>query len=103
MTRMRGSMLTEDIDASMRVLQAGGHIASDPDLISRELATTTAKQIWYQRLRWAQGWTQVSIQHLWRMVRLPHFDLRQKFGAFMLLLQREIYPWLSLQIFPLIA
>ncbi|MCP3974498.1 MAG: glycosyltransferase [bacterium] len=103
MTRMRGSMLTEDIDASMRVLVAGGQIASDPGLISRELATTTAKQIWNQRLRWAQGWTQVSVRHIWQMLRLPHFSLRQKFGVFMLLLQREIYPWVSLQIFPLLA
>lgn len=103
MTRMRGSMLTEDIDASMRVLEAGGQIASDPGLISRELATTTAKQVWYQRLRWAQGWTQVSIGHLWPMMRLPHFDARQKLGVFTLLFQREIYPWISLQIFPLVA
>jgi len=103
MTRMRGSMLTEDIDASMRVLEAGGHIASDPGLISRELATTTAKQIWNQRLRWAQGWTQVSLRHFWRMLRLPHFKFRQKFGVVMLLLQREIYPWISGQIFPLLA
>lgn len=103
MTRMRGSMLTEDIDASMRVLEAGGQIASDPTLVSRELATTTAKQIWYQRLRWAQGWTQVSIRHLWQMMRLPHFDARQKLGVFTLLFQREIYPWISIQIFPLVV
>ncbi|NND04512.1 MAG: glycosyltransferase [Acidimicrobiia bacterium] len=103
MTRMRGSMLTEDIDASMRVLEAGGHIASDPWLISRELATTTARQIWNQRLRWAQGWTQVSLRHLLAMMRLPHFTARQKFGVFMLLFQREIYPWVSTQIFPLLA
>ncbi len=103
MTRMRGSMLTEDIDASMRVLEAGGHIASDPWLISRELATTTAKQIWNQRLRWAQGWTQVSLRHLLAMMRLPHFSFRQKLGVFMLLFQREVYPWVSTQIFPLIA
>ncbi len=102
MTRMRGSMLTEDIDASMRVLEAGGQIASDPDLISRELATTTVRQIWNQRLRWAQGWTQVSLRHLWAMLRLPHFNTRQKFGVFALLLQREIYPWISFQIFPLL-
>jgi cellulose synthase/poly-beta-1,6-N-acetylglucosamine synthase-like glycosyltransferase len=81
MTRLRGSMLTEDIDASMRVLEAGGRIASDPELISRELATTTVKQIWNQRLRWAQGWTQVSVRHLWQMLRLPHFSSRQKFGV----------------------
>ncbi len=102
MTRMRGSMLTEDIDASMRVLEAGGRIASDPDLISRELATTTIRQIWNQRLRWAQGWTQVSLRHVWQMLRLPHFNARQRFGVFALLFQREIYPWISFQIFPLL-
>ncbi|HUP14634.1 MAG TPA: response regulator [Acidimicrobiia bacterium] len=103
LTRMRGSMLTEDIDASMRLLEAGGLIASDPRLISRELATTTAGQIWNQRLRWAQGWFQVSIRHVFKMLQMPHFSFRQKLGIFNLLLQREVYPWISLQIFPLVA
>jgi cellulose synthase/poly-beta-1,6-N-acetylglucosamine synthase-like glycosyltransferase len=103
LTRMRGSMLTEDIDASMRLLESGGKIASDPQLISRELGTTTARQIWNQRLRWAQGWFQVSIRHVFEMLRMPHFTTRQKLGIFNLLLQREVYPWISLQIFPLVA
>ena len=34
-TRMRGFMLTEDIDSSLRVVKAGGRIANDPALISR--------------------------------------------------------------------
>jgi cellulose synthase/poly-beta-1,6-N-acetylglucosamine synthase-like glycosyltransferase/DNA-binding response OmpR family regulator len=103
LTRMRGSMLTEDIDASMRLLAAGGTIASDPQLISRELATTTAGQIWNQRMRWAQGWFQVSMRHVFKLLRMPHFSFRQKLGIFNLLLQREVYPWISLQIFPLVA
>jgi cellulose synthase/poly-beta-1,6-N-acetylglucosamine synthase-like glycosyltransferase/DNA-binding response OmpR family regulator len=103
LTRMRGSMLTEDIDASMRLLGAGGTIASDPQLISRELATTTAGQIWNQRMRWAQGWFQVSMRHVFKLLRMPHFSFRQKLGIFNLLLQREVYPWISLQIFPLVA
>ena len=96
-------MLTEDIDASMRLLEAEGIIGSDPTLISRELATTTARQIWNQRLRWAQGWFQVSMRHVFKMLRMPHFSVRQKLGIFNLLLQREAYPWISLQIFPLVA
>ena len=103
LTRMRGSMLTEDIDASMRLLGAGGIIGSDPQLISRELATTTAGQIWNQRMRWAQGWFQVSMRHVFKLLRMPHFSFRQKLGIFNLLLQREVYPWISLQIFPLVA
>ena len=102
-TRMRGSMLTEDIDSSMRVIEAGGRIASDRNLISRELATTTAMQVWNQRLRWAQGWFQVSRDHIGKGLRSPHLSVRQKLGYFHLLVWREFYPWLSMQIFPLIA
>ncbi|HWH32002.1 MAG TPA: response regulator, partial [Egibacteraceae bacterium] len=100
--RMRGSMLTEDIDSSLRVVEAGGRIASDPGLISRELGTTTFRQLWNQRMRWAQGWFQVSIRHLWRALRSPGLSVRQKLGALHLLGWREVYPWLSLQMFPII-
>ena len=100
--RMQGSMLTEDIDSSMRVLEAGGRIASDPALVSRELAPTTVRALWNQRMRWAQGWFQVSRKHMmlgWR----SDLTLRQKLGITVLLGWREVYPWLSLQILPLLA
>ncbi|CAB9529325.1 Poly-beta-1,6-N-acetyl-D-glucosamine synthase [Seminavis robusta] len=99
---MVGAMLTEDIDSSMRVIEEGGKIGTDPELISLELATSTFLQVWNQRLRWAQGWMQVSIKHLWPMIRNPHFGIRSKLGAFMLLFVREIYPWISMQIIPLL-
>jgi diguanylate cyclase (GGDEF)-like protein len=101
--RMRGSMLTEDIDSSMRVVEEGGRIASDPHLISRELGPATVKALWNQRMRWAQGWFQVSTTHLWRGLRSPKLSVRQKAGLFYLLGWREIYPWLSLQMFPIVA
>jgi cellulose synthase/poly-beta-1,6-N-acetylglucosamine synthase-like glycosyltransferase len=101
-TRMRGAMLTEDIDSSMRVVQSGETIISDPDLISTELAPDTPGALWNQRLRWAQGWSQVSLRHLATMVRrLPR--ARQRLGAAYLLGWREVYPWVSLQMFPLLA
>lgn len=102
-TRMRGSMLTEDIDSSMRVVERGFKIRSDRDLVSRELATTTMKQIWNQRMRWAQGWFQVSIEHMKLAYRSKELNVRQKLGIFHLLMWREIYPWLSQQLFPLLA
>ena len=102
-TRMRGSMLTEDIDSSMRTVERGLKIRSDRDIVSRELGTTTFKQVWNQRLRWAQGWWQVTIMHTVRVWRSPGLNLRQKFGATYLLGWREVYPWLSLQVFPLVA
>jgi cellulose synthase/poly-beta-1,6-N-acetylglucosamine synthase-like glycosyltransferase len=101
--RMRGSMLTEDIDSSLRVLESGGRVRSDPGLVSRELATTTLRQVWNQRMRWAQGWFQVSLRHLREGLRSPDLTVRQKLGLVHLLGWREIYPWLSLQMFPIVA
>ncbi|MBL8078469.1 MAG: response regulator [Anaerolineales bacterium] len=101
-TRMHGSMLTEDIDSSIRVMTSGAKIISDPRLISRELAPTTIKALWNQRLRWAQGWLQVSMKHLWKALRSKNLSARQKFGLLWLLGWREIYPWISMQMFPII-
>jgi DNA-binding response OmpR family regulator/cellulose synthase/poly-beta-1,6-N-acetylglucosamine synthase-like glycosyltransferase len=101
--RMHGFMLTEDIDSSLRVIENGGKIASDPNLISRELAPTDLKGLTNQRLRWAQGWFQVSMKRFWPLLRSKHLTLRNKLGVVHLLLWREIFPWVSLQIFPIIA
>lgn len=100
---MDGSMLTEDIDSSIRTLLAGGKIKSDPGLISTELATVTLRQIWNQRLRWAQGWFQVSMKHFFPGMVCRNLGVWQKLGLFHLFLWREIYPWISLQIMPLLA
>ncbi len=102
-TRMHGFMLTEDIDSSMRITEAGAKIISDPLLLSAELAPTSITALWNQRMRWAQGWYQVSVKHLWSGLRSKHLSLRQKLGVFWLLGWREIYPWISIQMTPLIA
>lgn len=102
-TRMHGFMLTEDIDSSMRVTELGLRIISDPHLVSRELGPVTVKALWHQRMRWAQGWFQVSVKHLPQALRSKHLSLRQKLGFVHLLGWREIYPWLSPQMFPIIA
>jgi cellulose synthase/poly-beta-1,6-N-acetylglucosamine synthase-like glycosyltransferase len=102
-TRMHGFMLTEDIDSSMRVTESGHIIVTDPYLVSRELAPGSIKALWNQRMRWAQGWFQVSREHLLYAIRSKKLNLRQKIGAIYLLGWREIYPWLSVQMFPIIA
>ena len=102
-TRMRGWMLTEDIDSSLRVVANGGKIASDSGLISRELAPTTLTALWNQRMRWAQGWFQVSKRHAWRGLRSSGLSRRNKIGLIYLLVWREVYPWISLQMFPIVA
>ncbi|GAA4050226.1 glycosyltransferase [Streptomyces shaanxiensis] len=101
-TRMHGSMLTEDIDSTLRALREGARIATDRTLISRELAPTRLKPLWNQRSRWAQGWLQVSLRHLGQALRNPTFTPRQKAGLVVLLGWREIQPWLSLQILPIL-
>lgn len=54
-------------------------------------------------MRWAQGWSQVSLRHLRPMLRRPGASLRSRIGAFYLLAWREVYPWFSLQMFPLLG
>ena len=102
-TRMRGFMLTEDIDSSMRVIAGGGRIVSDPGLVSTELAPPDWRGLWGQRLRWAQGWSQVSLRHLFTMLGNARLTRRQRFGLLYLLGWREVYPWISLQAFPIVA
>ncbi|MGW8377198.1 glycosyltransferase [Streptomyces sp. ODS28] len=101
-TRMHGSMLTEDIDSTMRALHEGARFAVDRTLISRELAPTMLRPLWNQRARWAQGWLQVSLKYLWRGLRSPVFSPRQKTGLLVLLGWREVQPWLTLQIIPVL-
>ncbi|GGF47162.1 hypothetical protein GCM10011519_21510 [Marmoricola endophyticus] len=101
--RLRGSYLTEDIEASMRLLANGGRLVNDPGLISRELAPETPKALWRQRMRWAQGWFQVSARHLPPVLASPYLSLRQKVGATYLLGWREVYPWLSILAWPLLG
>ena len=85
------------------MIEALGWIDTFPGLISTELAPETAKALWNQRMRWAQGWSQVSLRHLRPMMRRKDAPLASRIGAFYLLAWREVYPWFSLQMFPLIA
>jgi cellulose synthase/poly-beta-1,6-N-acetylglucosamine synthase-like glycosyltransferase/GGDEF domain-containing protein len=101
--RMHGFMLTEDIDSSMRAVVRGRRIVSDPYLVSRELAPETMSALTKQRLRWAQGWLQISLKWIVPAMRSPNLSLQQKLGMIQLLAWRELYPWVSLQIIPLIA
>lgn len=100
--RMHGFMLTEDIDSSLRAVVRGRRIVSDPYLVSRELAPETLAALTKQRLRWAQGWYQITAKWAIAALRSPRLTLRQKIGMFHLLAWREAFPWISMQILPLI-
>jgi hypothetical protein len=54
-------------------------------------------------MRWAQGWFQVSRRYLARGLQSPRLDTRGKLGLLFLLGWREVHPWLSLQIVPVLA
>jgi cellulose synthase/poly-beta-1,6-N-acetylglucosamine synthase-like glycosyltransferase len=101
--RMQRSMLTEDIDSSMRSLRHGFSIVSDPGLISSELAPTTIGAFWHQRMRWAQGWTQTARRHLRPALTSSRLTVRQKLGAGFLLGWTQIVPWITIQVVPILA
>jgi hypothetical protein len=102
-TRLRPSMLTEDIDSTLRLVVDGRKIACDPLLVSRELAPASVNSLWNQRMRWAQGWHQVSRRYFCRSVfgRGASLSVRQRLGLAYLLGWRELYPWISIQMVPI--
>jgi cellulose synthase/poly-beta-1,6-N-acetylglucosamine synthase-like glycosyltransferase/GGDEF domain-containing protein len=101
--RMQRSMLTEDIDSSMRSLRDGLSIVSDPGLLSSELAPTTIGSLWHQRMRWAQGWTQTARRHIGPALASERLSVRQKIGAAFLLGWTQVIPWVSIQVIPILG
>ncbi len=101
-TRFDATMLTEDIDATSRALLAGHRILNDRSIVSTELAPTDLPAFWFQRQRWAQGWLEVSIKYQMSFWRSIHLNIFQKIYWTYLLLYREIYPVLALQIYPIL-
>ena len=96
-------MLTEDIDSTLRVLAAGAKIASDPALISRELAPDHRRRAVEAAhplgAGLVPGLPQAPVAHL----ALPAPDPAPEGGLAFLLGWREVYPWLSLQILPVLG
>jgi cellulose synthase/poly-beta-1,6-N-acetylglucosamine synthase-like glycosyltransferase len=96
-------MLTEDIDASLRVILAGLKIMTDPKIISKELAPINIRDLWNQRMRWAQGWFQVTLRYQLNAIFTKKLSLRQKLGIIHMLGFRELYPWVAMQMTPLLV
>jgi cellulose synthase/poly-beta-1,6-N-acetylglucosamine synthase-like glycosyltransferase len=87
--------LTEDIDASVRLLRSGGRIVVDPGIISTELAPPSLRALCVQRLRWAQGWFQVARRHLPALVRDRQLGRRQRLGATWAFGVGTVMPWVG--------
>lgn len=99
--RLDPTALTEDIDASVRLLRAGGRIATDSNIVSGELAPPSLGALCNQRLRWAQGWFQVGRRHLGRVMIDRNISLRKRIGVFWLWGWGTILPWIGTLSIPL--
>lgn len=100
---MDGKMLTEDIDSSIRGMLAGYRFVHDRSIVSSEVATSTWRTWWHQRMRWAQGWFQVTLRHQVAIWRSPKLSIGRKMYWTYLLSWRELFPFLSLQVFALLG
>ena len=100
---MRGFMLTEDIDSSMRVVEEGrdDHLGSGSHLARARSGHASGALESAAAL--GAGLDTGVVRHLRPMLKRPGAPLRSRIGAFYLLAWREIYPWVSLQMFPLLA
>ena len=74
------NVLTEDIDISARIQEAGYEICVDPSINSWEEAPSTLTGWWKQRKRWCRGWAQCAVMHLLPMAR-SEIPLRKRIDA----------------------
>lgn len=97
------TMLTEDIDLSLRALLSQKKIHFDRTIISYEKAPKNLKELWKQRTRWSQGWLQVSCKYAKVILCSDscEFSCRQKIGLLLLLPFREWGQFICLQTLPL--
>jgi cellulose synthase/poly-beta-1,6-N-acetylglucosamine synthase-like glycosyltransferase len=94
-TGLDPSAMTEDIDASIRLVRAGGRIVVDPGIMSTELAAPSIDALCHQRLRWAQGWLQVARRHLFPVIADRRLTPHQRIGAAWSFGAGSVLPWVG--------
>jgi biofilm PGA synthesis N-glycosyltransferase PgaC len=72
-------MVTEDIDVSWRLQLGGWEIRYEPSALCWILMPETLKGLWKQRLRWAQGGSEVLLRY-WR--KILTWDQRRMWPVF---------------------
>lgn len=87
--------LTEDIDASFNALIHGKKIKFDKYVMSSELAPPNLKSLYKQRLRWAQGWSEVTLYRTWQVLLSKCNTFRQKITTLLFLVWRELYVYIA--------
>jgi hypothetical protein len=95
-TGMDEGMLTEDVDSSFRAQSVGHVMTYDPTIVSYEESPPDFSGLLKQRLRWAQGWYEVTLRQITLPFRrAPGLTLWSRFCLFLLLPFREAYVYLS--------
>jgi hypothetical protein len=95
-TGMDEGMLTEDVDSSFRAQSAGHFMTYDPTIVSYEESPPNFSGLFKQRLRWAQGWYEVTLRQITLPFRkAPGLTLWSRFCLFLLLPFREAYVYFS--------
>lgn len=87
--------LTEDIDASFNALIHGKRIRFNKYVMSSELAPPNLKSLYKQRLRWAQGWSEVTLYRTYQVFLSKCCTFRQKLSTFFFLVWREMYVYIA--------
>ena len=83
--QFRADMQTEDIDLTTRALLSGKvSIRFEPRCRSGELPPASFRALYRQRLRWALGWDQVTLQHL-SSIGTAELGCMQKCGLYYIL------------------
>jgi cellulose synthase/poly-beta-1,6-N-acetylglucosamine synthase-like glycosyltransferase len=84
--QFRHDVQTEDIDVSIRSsLDGRVKISFCPECRSGELPPRTFNDLYRQRLRWALGWDQVTLQHMRSIGSSTELNCAEKAGMYYLL------------------
>ena len=97
------TQLTEDIDATLRMLTRGYKLIHDRTIIATEEAPSTFMSWWRQRKRWNQGWFECTLKYQKKMNQSRYLKKRQKIYWFYTLIYRELFSLISLQLVGLMA
>lgn len=94
-------MLTEDIDCTVRAIRNGRRGMYDNKMVSTELAPPSMDSLIQQRVRWAQGWMEVSIAHFSTYFTAPNYKWYQRLAMVNLFVIRELLSHTTLLCLPL--
>lgn len=96
------TMLTEDIDCSVRALISGYKGKYDEEIISSEEVPPSFSSFVTQRTRWTQGWFEVTLKYFWDFFRIQKIPFKTKLHLINLFIVRELFTHVKLLSAPLV-